>query len=124
MRKILTVIFISVLAAGCYNDKTDQLYPKVSGGGCDTTTISFKTNIQPILNASCALSGCHDAATPTNGYNFGLYSGAKLALDQGRLLGAIRHESGFSAMPKNAPKLDDCSINKIVRWANLGAQDN
>jgi hypothetical protein len=39
-------------------------------------------------------------------------------------MGAIRQQSGYKAMPQGASKLDDCSINKIGRWINLGAQNN
>lgn len=32
-------------------------------------TISFASNVQPIYNRSCALGGCHDAATRAQGLN-------------------------------------------------------
>ena len=34
---------------------------------CDTTIIYFNTEILPILNGSCAFSGCHDASTASDG---------------------------------------------------------
>lgn len=122
MRRLAAILCVLAFT-GCYNDKADQLYPKVNTGGCDTTTVTF-TDIKPIFTNSCALSGCHDAATPSNGYNFATYDGAKMSVDNGRLLGSIRHESSFSIMPKGLAKLDDCAINKITRWVNLGALNN
>jgi hypothetical protein len=123
MKRIFALCIGIVALAGCYNDKADQLYPS-NTNSCDTATVSFAADIAPVLQQKCATSGCHDATTIQSGYNFANYSGAKLAADNKRLLGAIRWESGFSQMPKGMPKLDDCSINKITRWVNQGAQQN
>ncbi len=111
---------------GCYYDKEDQLYPKPNGGGagCDTTTVSYAADIQPVLQQKCATSSCHDASSLANGYDMSKYSGAKLAADDGKVLRAIRQEPNASAMPKGMAKLDDCSINKIARWINQGAPNN
>lgn len=123
MKKVL-VTCIGILAlAGCYNDKADQLYPS-NTTGCDTTNVSFTTDILPTLQQKCATSGCHDATTLQSGYDFSKYGGAKLAVDNNKLLGVIRWESGFSQMPKAMPKLDDCTIAKITRWKNQGANNN
>lgn len=123
MKRLAAIVCILAFA-GCYNDKADKLYPTVIGGGCDTAEVLFKKDIQPVFVNSCALSGCHDAATPSAGYDFTLHAGAKLAVDNGRLLGAIRHEDGFSKMPKTGNVLDACAISKITRWANLGAKND
>ena len=122
---LVTIIFI----AGCYNDKADQLYPEptTTGGGgntCDTASISYATTIQPILTQYCALAGCHDATTPSFGYDFTAYAGAKLASDNARLLGAINQLSGYQPMPKNLTKLNECNINKITAWVNQGTLNN
>ena len=124
MMKKLLITCIGVLAlAGCYNDKAEELYPS-NAAACDTATVSFTTDILPILQQKCATSGCHDVTTIQSGYDFSKYSGAKLSVTNNKLLGVIRWESGFSQMPKAMPKLDDCSINKITRWINMGANNN
>jgi hypothetical protein len=124
MKKIAIAIAGVLIFSGCYNDKADKLYPKTAASGCDSGTVSFQAGVLPIMSQSCGLAGCHDAGTPSFGYNLTLYSGVKLAVSNGRLLGAIKHEPTFQAMPKNMPKLDDCSIKKITRWVDQGALDN
>lgn len=123
MKKLVAVFAASLIFTGCYFDKADQLYPS-NTVGCDTTTSTFITNVLPVMQQSCATSGCHDATTKQSGYNLATYAGVKMALDDGKLLGSIKQETGYSAMPKGMAKLDDCSIAKITRWVNLGAQNN
>lgn len=107
--------------AGCYYDSEEELYPEpASGGGCDTTNLTYATDIEPILNTSCSLPACHDAATKSSGYDLSNYSGAVAATGTGRLTGAIMHSPGFSPMPKGMQKLKDCDISKIIAWINAG----
>lgn len=127
MKKILTILTAAVILAGCYTDNKEELYPGDSTGGggtCDTSGMSFATDIQPILNTNCALSNCHKTGSALGGYVLDTYAGVQGAVASGRLLGSIRHETGFSQMPKNASKLSDCNINKIAAWMTAGASDN
>lgn len=122
MKKILAFCIGVIALSSCYNDKADQLYPVA--GGCDTTTATFAKDVLPVMQQKCATSGCHDATTKQSGYNLGTYLDVKQCVADMQLLGVIRQTSGFKAMPQGAPKLDDCTINKITRWVNLGAQNN
>lgn len=126
MKRLLILLSV-VLIAGCYNDKYDELYPTTGNGGgggtsCDTSNITFSQTIKPIMDSKCAISGCHDAATLAGGYNFTVYGGVRAA--RNRIVGAITWQSGYSQMPKGMNKLDDCSIVKITKWINDGAQNN
>lgn len=126
MKKLLVVLSMFVLA-GCYNDNEQDLYP-VPGtpgptpGGEDT--VSFATDIKPIMDSKCATPSCHDANGLGGGYNFTNYAGVKSAVTNNRLLGAINWESGFSQMPKGMPKLDQASIDLITKWVSQGALNN
>jgi hypothetical protein len=126
MKKILAMLTVAVVIAGCYNDNIEELYPAPKGGGggstCDTATVTYAASIKPIIDSKCATGGCHDAATMGGGYNMTAYDGVKNS--SARLIGAINWESGHSAMPKGMNKLDDCSIAKITKWVNEGAQNN
>lgn len=121
MKKIMIPLGI-LLFASCYNDKEDQLYPQPVGG-CDTANMSFATHIQPIMNQSCAIAGaCHNATAKSLGHDLSSYAGTVAAVNSGRYLGAIRHETGFFQMPKGMTKLGDCEIAKITAWVNQGTK--
>jgi hypothetical protein len=117
----IALLLIVILLSGCYYDKNEKLYaPQAGTNSCDTTAITFAAKIQPILTSSCV--GCHSASNASGG--FALDSHSAVIAAQGRLLGSIKHSSGFSAMPKNAPKLGDCQIAQIEKWITAGAPNN
>lgn len=121
MKKLILPLAV-LLLAGCYSDKESELYPSPTtggGGGCDTANMTF-AKVQPIFNQSCALAGCHDAATKSFNHDLSNYNGVVTSVNTGRLLGAIRHETGFLQMPKGMPKMDDCKISQITAWVNAG----
>jgi cytochrome c553 len=130
MKHILPLAAIMLLiVGGCYNDKADKLYPEptvITPGGntCDTTSMSFATNIKPITDQYCATASCHSAGVAAGTYDFTTAAGLKQAVTNGKLLGAINQQTGFSAMPQGMAKLSDCNINKITAWVNQGALDN
>jgi hypothetical protein len=110
--------------AGCYNDNTDDLYPKAPLSSCDTSNITFNAKILPIFQQSCATPSCHSGSTPARGWNMGQYQGIKASVDAGRLLGAIKHLPGFVPMPQGGGSLSDCDIKKIELWVQAGALNN
>jgi hypothetical protein len=113
---LLSTFFASiVILSSCYKDNKEDLYN--TGTNCDTNIISWNKDIQPIVQNSCALSGCHNTTTPSAGYDFTTFSGVKLMVDNNRFYDVI--SSG--TMPKGASKLDDCSIEKIKIWIRNGA---
>jgi hypothetical protein len=129
MIKKLLVLACVVVFAGCYKDTEEELYPNWPNpgvdttGGCDTTDVSFATTIKPILDLHCAISGCHDAASAGNsGYDLSTYAGTTLSKD--KIVGAIKQLSGYSAMPKGAPRLNNCEIAQISAWVAEGTKNN
>ena len=87
---------------------------------CTGTTMTYTTDIKPIMDANCALSGCHNAASREAGFDLSTYNGVVSASASAAFLGAIEHLSRYEAMPRNAAKLDDALIKKIYCWANNG----
>ena len=128
MKKYFLIAVAAIAFAGCYTDNKEELYPDNPAGGggntCDTSGMSFATDIQPILNTNCALSGCHKMGSATGGYILDTYAGVNATVSSGRLLGSVNHAAGFSPMPKNSSKLASCDINKITAWVNAGAANN
>lgn len=93
-----------------------------TGSDCDTLNMSFAKNIQPIFANTCV--GCHSGPTPSKGINLANHAGVLTVAQNGQLMGAITHASGFSSMPMYGNKLDDCTIDKIKAWINQGAPNN
>jgi hypothetical protein len=118
---LLLFVLLAGLIQGCYYDKKETLYPPMGMGiACDTTAITFSGKIQPVLNAACI--GCHNANNASGGHNLSTHAG--VLASGSRLLGSVKHSSGYSAMPKNAPKLNDCQILIIEMWLQNGSLNN
>lgn len=124
MKKLLqtslpVIAFMSaVMYASCYKDNREELYPGQTT--CDTTSVTWTTDIQPVIQQNCSVSGCHDAATASGGVTLSTYAGVKTIADNGRLLAVTTSGS----MPKNATKLDNCTLNKLTKWVNSGSPQN
>ncbi|MFK8005642.1 MAG: hypothetical protein AB8H03_04695 [Saprospiraceae bacterium] len=117
--RFVIVLFFCLHLGGCYYDVEEELYPTIE---CSTTDLSFQADILPIIDNNCF--GCHDAASNFGGVTLEGYDQLKTYVNNNELLGVIKHESGFSPMPKNAAKLLDCEIEKIEAWITNGAPNN
>ncbi|MEZ4944029.1 MAG: c-type cytochrome domain-containing protein [Cyclobacteriaceae bacterium] len=88
---------------------------------CDSTAYTYQATIAPLLQGYCV--GCHTVSSLGGNINLSNYAGVKASIDNGRLMGSIKHESGFSPMPKGS-KLSDCQITQISKWVSEGALNN
>lgn len=93
-----------------------------NAGACNTAMMRFGMDIRPILQNSCI--GCHSGSSPSGGINLGVYDGVRSVALNGRLLGAIRHSTGYAAMPQGGSRMSDCNIDKIAAWIADGALNN
>lgn len=114
---IATVALLS--SSGCYYDVEEEIYPVID---CDTQNVTYSGTIQPILAGNCLL--CHSAAVNTSGVTLEGYNSLMTYINNGRLLGAIKHQPGFPAMPQGAAQLPECDIKKIEQWITDGALNN
>jgi mono/diheme cytochrome c family protein len=86
---------------------------------CNTSDVTYTNTVKSILDSNCALSGCHNSGSG-NG-SLASYDDAVAFAAQGRIVGAIKHQDGFVAMPQTGGKLEDCEINQIEAWISDGA---
>lgn len=119
---ILSSIALMCIAVSCSNNNKEDILAELDP--CDTTSTSYSLEIKPILDQFCNTAGCHNATSVASGYNFEDYNVVQSAALGTRFLGTIRHESGFSPMPKGSDKLTDCQIQKIEVWISKGALNN
>ncbi len=123
MKKAFGIVFLALMVFACTYENEEELY------NTNTNTekkIDFNTEIQPILDTYCA--SCHNNANnPNNG--FGNRFGEAVTLEGeenvktivgfnnqfGYLIGNIRHDDGFMAMPFSG-KVSDAEIALIEQW--------
>ncbi len=124
---LLVLALASISLAACYYDNEQDLYINDNSNPivCDTTGITYSGSILPIISAKC--SKCHAAANySTLGGNIRLdsYSDIQVYSANGRIMGAISHSPGYSAMPQNDPALSSCEIAFFKHWIQIGTPNN
>ena len=124
MKKVLWLISIFSIGSSCYKDNREDLYQNLNTDNCVTDVVSFSAQIAPILNRSCALSGCHNAQSATAGVVLSNYSGAAQIASNGKLLQRISLANGEPALMPPMGKLPACDIALIEKWVVDGFPNN
>lgn len=92
--------------------------------------VTFQVDILPILQASCAVQGCHAGPNPKVGLNLETYAG----FEKGSLIGPVFNPGDSNGskvvqridgggMPPGQPLADD-QIQLFKDWIDDGAKDN
>lgn len=117
-----TVFFIGcgTLFTGCYYDKEENLYPGTAA--CDTANVTFSGTVLPLIQTNCY--ACHSQAAGQGGIILEGHANVVVRVNDGKLIGAVSHASGFTPMPQNGQKLADCDIKRIQTWINAGSPNN
>ena len=113
------MVSLLVSLGSCSSDNEEDLF---GNDICDTENVSYAEFIAPTMQTFC--NSCHSAAAPSAGIITATYEGLKIVALDGRLVGSINHESGFSPMPQGQPQLQECLRLKIKAWVQDGAEDN
>lgn len=116
---ILTFLLYSVSLPSCYYDVEAELYPETT---CQTLNLSYSQDIVPILQNNCYR--CHDQQNQLGGVLLEGHTPLLKFVNNGKLLGVIRWDTGFPTMPRDAAKIPDCNISMIETWVNDGAPNN
>lgn len=123
--------FMPPLPAISFTDEQTELVREWINQGANNTTcnepcnseeISFSQNIYPIIADQCL--GCHQPTNDLGGIILDTYENILFSVNDGELLGSIKHETGFDPMPEVALKLTDCQIATIENWINQGAKND
>jgi hypothetical protein len=120
LKNLFLIITISLLFSSCYYDSEEDLYPNAP---CNVgINVSYANQIKPIIENKCI--SCHRQATQNGGINLEGHGQMKIYINNGSLIGSIKHLAGYSKMPVSSPKLSDCNILKIEKWIAEGALNN
>lgn len=112
-------MFLLAGFVGCYYDNEEELYPPDSG---PVTDVSYAQQVVPILQNNCFV--CHSKTAALGNVVLEGYNATLFYVNNGELLGSIKHEQGFVAMPNGAAKLSAHLIQTIQVWIEEGAKDN
>lgn len=117
---ILLLVTASFLP-GCYYDKYNDMYPALRIQGCDTANVKYSNQVNKVLTSYCV--GCHNAGTASGGVILDNYGSVQTQAENGRLIGAVKHASGYKPMPPSS-KIDECRIKMLEKWIAAGAPNN
>ena len=115
-KKLLYLSIISSLFnfSSCAEDNLNKLETDLL---CDTLTISYSQDVEPIILNNCNFSGCHSASS-NNIYDATDFSA--VSANANAIYGSINNGS----MPENASKLPECDIAKVKKWIDDGKLNN
>lgn len=119
------VMGFSLITTSCYFDKEERLYPDLP---CDTTSVmSYSEDVVPILSVNCY--NCHSLVNaPIYGEGLVLEGYSNLRLynleNPDVLINSVKQNGQALAMPRDAAKLDKCSISNIEVWIKQGQKNN
>ena len=140
--RIGAAVFMALLMsiAACSDKGEDPVSsnPPPDTGG--TLSVSFATEIRPILTSQCAVSGCHGGTQGQNGLSMenASYStvlaitgasGTKFIVPGSATTSAfyqkVKNPPEFGErMPKDRAPLSNLNVQKIRDWINSGALNN
>jgi len=112
--------FLWVILLGlssCYYDVEDELYIVKN---CELPAeVSFADDVNPIIQQSCAISGCHVSSNPDR-VSLETYDNIKSTIDDNSF--QFRTFDNLS-MPPAGP-LSGCNIDLLKKWIENGAPNN
>lgn len=115
------MVALSILYAGCKHDPDfpgtplPPDPPDPDPTECDTLQVTYNGSVLRIFQKNCL--GCHNSLNAAYGIDLKNFDHLAKIINNGSLVGAINHTSGFYPMPKGSAKLSDCDIRIIEIWA-------
>jgi hypothetical protein len=89
---------------------------------CDPSLTSFSEDIFPILKDYCV--GCHGDNREDGGVNLSSHAEILASVNNGTLVGTMKRQISFAAMPPLGSFVSSCRIAQIENWIAAGALNN
>ena len=128
LNRLLTFFLLVLLVASCSreDDIIKDETPVNKDTACDPSVVYFVNDIQPILNSSCAYSGCHDVVSHKDGvilssYDKVISTGEVKAGDPN---GSELYEVIAKGEMPPSGALPTDQRQKIYDWIKQGAKNN
>ncbi|MEQ9375754.1 MAG: c-type cytochrome domain-containing protein [Imperialibacter sp.] len=96
--------------------------------GSTANGVCFETEVLPLIVSNCAMSGCHDAASHEEGYNFTTYTNIRRAVSAGSPAKSKLYRSmsgsGEDLMPPSPyARLTAIQLDIVKNWILEGANE-
>lgn len=121
MKACFILLSFVVLLFSCSKDAQSPVFSKPSG--CDSTTMRYSSDIEPIVNANCSFGGCH-CPGGEGSFDYTTYEGFAARIRAGRVLDRL-------ALPVDDPQhmpehyeLNPCDLYKLRIWIAQGYPNN
>jgi hypothetical protein len=132
--RLSTFVFLQlVIFASCTFYSKEQKFPVVGCNAANIPSVSFSKNVIPIFQQNCATSNCHNVATHAGNLILDSAQAYTALLQTGKgYIDTLNPRSSLlysqlistvSPMPPTG-KLDDCSIEIILKWMQQKAKNN
>lgn len=111
------VLYISCIISSCAYDNAEDLYGEKECLSEDPGA-SFSLSIAPIIDANCAVSGCHVTGQqqPT------LLTYEQISSNASKI--KLKTANSTMPPPESGNRLDQLEIDQIACWVDSGALDN
>jgi len=130
----MTIVLLSLVAFACQHnsnnpDNNNNNNNNNTGSGCNPDTVYFVNEILPLVQSSCAKSGCHDAASRREGVVLDKYANImKIVSAQNpsrSKLYTVLSGTGENAMPPSASERFSKDQKQLIYdWISQGAKNN
>ena len=116
------LIFLSTFLCFFACTKDNMTTPPISID-CSNIMASYVNDIQPIMNSSCAISGCHISGFGSG--DFTTYSGLKAKVDDGTVKNRTIVNMNMPPANSSGPTtLTMTQIDLLNCWIEAGAPEN
>lgn len=118
---LLFIFLMALLFSSCTFDKEELPEPPPPPppmSFCDSLNVTYSVTVAPIINANCAISGCHASGSSFGDYTN--YAGVKAKVDNGTFKERVIVQKN---MPPSGP-LPQTELDKLQCWLDKGAPNN
>ena len=119
--QVKSFLFLSaiVILASCSKSSSDTNSP-ASGGNSGANPGPMFTSVKAVLQANCAVSGCHAGSSPQNGINF--TDNATILAQKDRIKVRAVDQAGTPSQMPQPPRapLSSADQSKITDWIAAG----
>ncbi|MEZ4804312.1 MAG: hypothetical protein R2852_02165 [Bacteroidia bacterium] len=120
--KVFSLVAIGVFVfQSCGSKKGMSDNAKTAKTETCNEAITYNLNVKAIIDNNCGKT-CHSAEKHAAGIDLSTYDKVKKEAENGRFLGAIKHQGYYAPMPMKNPKLSDSTISIIECWIKNGSK--